>query len=131
TRTVGQLVVERPSRARVFERHGIDYCCGGKVGLGEACAKRGVDLAGGIAALEAAEAPAPTERDWSGAALTDLADHIERAHHGYLRTELPRLAAMTRKVAAVHGDAHEELREVARVFEGFAAEMFSHMQKEE
>ena len=27
--TVGQLVRERPSRARVFGRLGIDYCCGG------------------------------------------------------------------------------------------------------
>ncbi len=29
-KTVGQLVAERPGRARVFERFGIDYCCGGK-----------------------------------------------------------------------------------------------------
>ena len=29
-KTVGELVAERPSRARVFERFGIDYCCGGK-----------------------------------------------------------------------------------------------------
>ncbi len=28
--TVGQLVVERPARSRVFEKFGIDYCCGGK-----------------------------------------------------------------------------------------------------
>ncbi len=29
TTSVGQYVVERPTRARVFERLGIDYCCGG------------------------------------------------------------------------------------------------------
>ena len=27
---VGRLVAERPSRARVFEKFGIDYCCGGR-----------------------------------------------------------------------------------------------------
>lgn len=40
-RTVGQLVVERPGRARVFERFGIDYCCGGKAPLAKACKARG------------------------------------------------------------------------------------------
>jgi len=34
---VRQFVVERPSRARIFERFGIDYCCGGKTPLEEAC----------------------------------------------------------------------------------------------
>ncbi len=33
--TVGQLVAERPGRARVFEAYGIDYCCGGKTRLEE------------------------------------------------------------------------------------------------
>ena len=27
---VADLVLEQPTRARVFERFGIDYCCGGK-----------------------------------------------------------------------------------------------------
>src|SRR5947207_11366706 len=43
--TVGQLVAERPSRARVFERLGIDYCCGGKRPLQEVCRERKLDLA--------------------------------------------------------------------------------------
>lgn len=28
-RSLGDLVAERPARARVFERLGIDYCCHG------------------------------------------------------------------------------------------------------
>jgi regulator of cell morphogenesis and NO signaling len=36
--TIGQLVGQRPSRARAFERLGIDYCCGGKLTLAEAAA---------------------------------------------------------------------------------------------
>ena len=41
--TVGQLVAERPGVARVFERLGIDYCCGGKQLLDAACAEKGLD----------------------------------------------------------------------------------------
>lgn len=129
--TVGQLVVDRPSRARIFERHKIDYCCGGKISLADACVKRGVDLATILAELEAAEAAAPTERDWTKATMADLADHIERVHHDYLRTELPRLSAMAAKVAAVHGQGHPELPELARTFNEFAGEMMEHMQKED
>jgi regulator of cell morphogenesis and NO signaling len=41
--SVGRLVAERPSRSRVFERLGIDYCCGGKWPLGESCERLGLD----------------------------------------------------------------------------------------
>lgn len=42
TATVGELVVQRPGRAVVFERYQIDYCCGGRIPLLEACAARDV-----------------------------------------------------------------------------------------
>ena len=48
---VAALVLEDPSRARVFERFGIDYCCGGKTPLDAACADRGLDVDAVIAAL--------------------------------------------------------------------------------
>ena len=54
--TVGQMVVERPQRSRVFDRLHIDYCCGGKRTLEEACAKRGLDLKAVLAELEAFDA---------------------------------------------------------------------------
>ena len=39
-KTVGQLVTERPARARIFEAFGIDYCCGGKKSLALAIAEK-------------------------------------------------------------------------------------------
>lgn len=30
TKTLAELVIERPERAEVFEQLGLDYCCGGK-----------------------------------------------------------------------------------------------------
>ena len=41
--TVAELVVDRPSRARLFEQLGLDYCCGGRQPLGEACTNRGLN----------------------------------------------------------------------------------------
>lgn len=79
--TVSEWVVERPSRARVFEAFGIDYCCGGRRSLADACSAQGLVTEEVIAAL--LEEPAPLDaRDWSTAPLTDLCAHIESTLSG-------------------------------------------------
>ena len=44
-RTLAELVTADPGTARVLERHGLDYCCGGRRTLAEACSEEGVDPA--------------------------------------------------------------------------------------
>lgn len=130
--TVGELVTQRPGRSRVFEQLGIDFCCGGKKSLADACAAKGLDADTVLTTLLAAEANTSSdETDWSRASLTALADHIEQTHHAYLRRELPRLGTMIRKVAAVHGDRYPWMLEIDGVYVSFAAEMEAHMLKEE
>lgn len=134
--TVGQMVVERPQRSRVFDRLHIDYCCGGKRTLEEACAKRGLDLKAVLAELEAfdAEAEAETQPDGvrpANLTMTELADDIERTHHAYLREELPRLVGLVKKVSAVHGQAHPWLTGLTSVYAELVAELEPHMLKEE
>ena len=61
TKTVREIALEQPSSIRVFERFGIDYCCGGRKPLAEACAASQLDVDEVLAALESAtgnEAPA-------------------------------------------------------------------------
>lgn len=43
-KTIGQLVAEDYRTASVFEKHGIDFCCGGEVALSQACRDNGLDL---------------------------------------------------------------------------------------
>jgi regulator of cell morphogenesis and NO signaling len=130
--TVGEMVVERPSRARVFERHRIDYCCGGKMTLSAACARRGLDPQQVLAEIEANDqAVAPDETDWNQSPLPSLVDHLLDTHHVYLREAMERLAFLAEKVARVHGEHHPELQEVHGLFEKFRQEMIDHMAKEE
>jgi regulator of cell morphogenesis and NO signaling len=130
--TVGQLVVERPARARVFERFGIDYCCGGGKPLTQACVERGIDVRRVLDVLAALDQQRqPEERDWSKLSMTELADHIEATHHAYLKEELPRLAYLTGRVANSHGGHRPELVELHETFLRFRAELESHMAKEE
>jgi regulator of cell morphogenesis and NO signaling len=129
--TVGEIVRAFPARSRVFENLGIDYCCGGKKTLSEVCQKRGLDPATVVAMLAALDgAPEVGLADPDSLTLSELCDHIEQTHHGYLREELPRLDFMTHKVAAVHGDSEPRLLELRRVFETFNAKVVSHTEEE-
>ena len=131
--TVGELVAQRPARSRVFEVLGIDFCCGGKRPLREACAAKGLDAATVATMLAALESGGPAQdgADWTAATMTALCDHIEATHHAYLRAELPRLAAMVRKVVDAHAERDGRLRELHAVFHAFTQELASHMMKEE
>lgn len=131
--TVGELVRERPGRARVFEELGIDYCCGGKKPLTEACARKGHDVDEVLASIKAADSADSVEdaTDYAAMPLDELADHIVATHHAYLVRELPRMQQMSAKVAKVHGDRDARLAELASTVDALAEELSSHMMKEE
>ncbi len=79
---VGQLVAERPARACILEAHGIDYCCGGKATLEEACRKKGIRVEEVLEKLIAADQKeAPDEVDWTTAKLKNLVEHIVAGYH--------------------------------------------------
>lgn len=131
--SVGQIVAEHPHTTRIFEKYGIDYCCGGKLALGVYLTKRKLDAEAVLAELNGAPSPGDVvaERDWTHAPLSELITHILDTHHAYLEEAMPRVAFLATKVARVHGDNHPELIEVAHVYAGFVAEMEQHMRKEE
>jgi regulator of cell morphogenesis and NO signaling len=131
--TVGQIVTERPSRARIFERHGIDYCCGGKISLQEACDRKKLDPQAVIQEITTHDEKTrgKQETDWSQATMGELIENIVTEHHDYLREELPRLAFLVEKVARVHGELHPELPLVHQIYQSLKTELESHMWKEE
>ncbi|MGP1346105.1 MAG: iron-sulfur cluster repair di-iron protein [Phycisphaerales bacterium] len=131
--TVGQLVVDCPARSRVFEAIGIDYCCGGKLPLEEACRKRGVPVDTVLAMLAKTDPHTPADRheDPAQMSLTTLADHIEATHHAWLRDELPRLRRLIEKVSSVHGNQEPRLHELRSTFAAMFEELMDHMLKEE
>lgn len=130
---VADLVIERPGRSRVFEKFGLDYCCGGHRPLSEACTKKGVAEAEVVAALSDYDSKPRTEgeKDWAAVSMTELADHIEQTHHAFLKQELPRVAHLARKVKAAHGPEHPEAIVAEEAFMALKAELESHMFKEE
>ncbi len=133
-RTVGEWVAEQPSRSKVFEKVGIDYCCKGNVALGAACEAKGIAVGPVLEAL-AFRASEPEADDFSIASrfhsVGAMVDFIVGTHHAYLRENLPRLSFLTGKVAAVHGSEDARLGQLHAAFEVFKSETDAHMDKEE
>ena len=128
--TVRELAAINPSAARIFERFGIDYCCGGEKSLAEACTAAKVNLDEVKTALERPVSETK-DRDWQKASLAELVSHIVEKHHQFTREEIARLTPLIAKVEGVHGRNHPEINKVQGLFRGLAQEMTMHMMKEE
>jgi len=133
-KTVREMAVEFPEATRIFERFGIDYCCGGSKSLEEACAASNLSVDQVLDSLELAEETARTklkDRNWQTDPLADLVAHITSTHHKYTREEIARLRPLIDKVCSVHGNNHPELQQIRSSFQGMAQELTTHMMKEE
>ncbi|MDA8413851.1 MAG: iron-sulfur cluster repair di-iron protein [Desulfobacteraceae bacterium] len=130
--TIGEIVAADYRTATVFEHHGIDFCCGGKVALGRICAEKGLDLATISSELEAVlSEPAERSQNYSSWALPFLADYIVNTHHVYLKENDEQIAAYARKIAGVHGTHHPEVIRIAAIFDKIATDMTGHLKEEE
>lgn len=131
-KTIGKIVAADFRTARVFENHGIDFCCGGKVALMTVCAEKGLDLAAITSELEAVQnEPAERSQNYSSWALPFLIDYIVNTHHLYLKENDGQIAAYARKIADVHGARHPEVIRIAAIFDKIATDMAAHLQEEE
>jgi len=130
---IAQLVTERPTRAHIFERLGIDYCCYGDRSLAEACRKNDLDPNTVSQMLDVAvDATASSDTaDWSDAPLGDLIDHIVDTHHAYLRRELPKLENLLMTVTDAHGDEVSWLDPTLEVFQTLKLDVQTHIMTEE
>ena len=129
---VADIAAHHPRSIEVFERHGIDFCCGGRRALGEACREHGAAVEAVAAEIVAmATREVPEDRVFTDAPLGALLDHIVSRYHAPLREDLPRLGRMADKVAEVHGSRHPELRELAEVYRELRNELTPHLTTEE
>src|SRR6187431_1490186 len=125
--TLGQIAAKDLSKTQIFKKYGLDFCCGGKKTVKEACAEKGLDVTKIEQELQQADKN-PTTRplpygDWG---LDFLADYIVNTHHSYVKKILPEIRGYAFKVAQVHGDSHPELRAVWQLVEEVSAELTSH-----
>ena len=130
--TLGQIVATDLRKAQIFKKYGLDFCCGGKKTVKQACAEKGLDVTKIEHELQQAD-KIPLSRplpygDWS---LDFLSDYIVNTHHSYVKKNLPDIKAFAEKVMKVHGAQHPELVRINQLVQEIYAELVAHMAKEE
>lgn len=131
--TIGAIAVNYPASTKVFERHRIDFCCGGGKSLRDVCDARALSLDVVLAELAVVleERSEDTSR-WLSAPLAELIQHIQQTYHDPLYDELPRLESMAMRVLQVHGHKDfDRLSQLALTVEAVHNELLEHMHKEE
>ena len=130
--TVRDIALEQPAAIRIFEKFGIDYCCGGRKPLAQVCEERSLNVEAVLAAIaDAEEVHQPASCDWTTAPLEALCTHIVETHHAFVRTELPRLCQLAQKVVSRHGESHPELGQIQHLVESAGEDLLQHLSKEE
>jgi regulator of cell morphogenesis and NO signaling len=130
--SIGEVVAMDFRAASVFKEAGIDFCCGGRMSIEEACYEKGIDqieLKKKLADLESA--PADSVHNFNEWDLDSLCDYIVNTHHKFVLNTLPELVHYTDKIASVHGERHPELSEVAGIFSEINRELLQHLKNEE
>ncbi len=130
--TLGQIAAKDLRKAQIFKKYGLDFCCGGKKTVKQACAEKGLDVTRVEQELQQADT-LPSSRpipygEWS---LDFLADYIVNTHHSYVKKNLPDIKAYAEKVMRVHGGRHAELIQIHQLVEEINAELSAHLIKEE
>ena len=129
--TIRDIVADDFRTAAVFQKYGIDFCCGGNRPVADACQERGVEtrlVLDEVHAVTAGPGDTPRFNAWS---LDFLVDYIVSNHHAYVRSAIETISTHAAKVASVHGERHPEVVEIAARFQEVASEMAQHMTKEE
>jgi len=132
TKSIGQYVADDYRSAAIFEKYGIDFCCGGQVSLTSVCRKKGLDPNVLVRELEeAGRTPVLPSQNYGDWELSVLADHIVKTHHVWLNENTGQITAYASKIAEVHGARHPEVVEIANLFQQIAADMEAHLAEEE
>ncbi len=129
--TVGRIVTKDIRTAKVFNKYGLDFCCGGGKTVKTACEEKGIDVAELLSEIEAVLVQSESTEDFQSMPLDELIDHIYDNHHKYIYEHGPVTAEFINKVARVHGERHPETIEIAKLYNGLFAELQQHMMKEE
>ncbi len=128
--SLADLALTVPAASRVFRQYRLDFCCGGKRSIADACAERGLDANTVLAEIQDYRNQ-PIDVDWRSVPLARLVNHILANFHDAHRRELVDLVELARKVERVHGDKPSVPAGLAAHLASMRDALEIHMQKEE
>lgn len=128
-KSLGAIVLEIPQATTVLRKYNLDYCCGGKKSLRDACSEKGLsadEILNELSALTPEIRFRPDELAPAG-----ITAYIIRRYHEDLRVRMPELCLLAEKVEKAHAGAKELPPGLALLLNEMMNDLFSHMDKEE
>jgi len=130
TDTLGRIAADHPAATRVFLRHRLDFCCGGKQLLEDACRRAGLDPSAIIGEIGQCETKLP-EQNWQQRPTAELIDFIVTHYHSRLKNELWSVVEAARKVERVHADKPTCPHGLAAHLQAMHESILEHLAEEE
>ncbi|MCB9080131.1 MAG: iron-sulfur cluster repair di-iron protein [Lewinellaceae bacterium] len=132
TKMIGAIVARDYRAAGIFQKYGIDFCCGGKRTIDDVCQEKGIASDLVEADLATLSATVSTKaHDFASWSTPFLVDYILNKHHHYIRTIAPQISMYAEKVAMVHGEWRPETKVIALKWKQLVGELLEHMEIEE
>ena len=131
-KTIAEIVSDDISKASIFKKYNLDFCCGGGKTVEHACLKANINVDEVVNDLlnstSKTNAPNLNFKDWTPEFLVD---YITNVHHSYVKENLGIIQEFATKVASVHGEHAQETIEISTLFSTLSDELTSHLEKEE
>ncbi len=133
TKTVSEIVRSDYRTADVFKKYGINYCCGGKIPLADACAAQNINGEALVEDLTKATRTIslPNSLQYDQWRIDFLVDYIINIHHEYIRQTVPMLEATLLSFVGSHQKQFPELVRVQEVFQQLCQEIAAQTRQEE
>ena len=128
-KSLSDLAIALPMATEIFRKNKLDFCCGGRQTLKEACEKKQLSLESIMKQLE--ELKAEKILDSKECDPGKITEFIEERYHADLRKRLPELITLAKRVEQVHADHPSCPNGLSNLLDNFFADMSMHMQKEE
>ena len=126
---LSELAISIPMATEIFRKNRLDFCCGGKQTLRNACEKKQIKLESIISEIE--KLSTKDKSVFQDKPLGELTTFIIQRYHNDLRQRLPELMALSQKVERVHRDHSSCPHGLHDLLSRFHQEMLLHMMKEE
>jgi regulator of cell morphogenesis and NO signaling len=131
-KTIAEIVSDDISKASVFKKYNLDFCCGGGKTVEKACKKANINVDDVVNDLlnttSKTNTPNLNFKDWDAVFLID---YITNVHHTYVKENLTIINEFSTKVASVHGHHAPETIEIDHLFTQLSNELITHLEKEE
>jgi regulator of cell morphogenesis and NO signaling len=130
--TVGSIVTQNIGAAKILDRYGIDFCCGGSKTLVDACQEKNIridDLLEELTSMK--QNNNELSPNFDAMKLDDLTHYIENFHHKYTSESILFINAHMNKLILAHGINHPDLEHIKMIFDDISDHLTIHMKREE